>query len=299
MFETIKEFEDYIFSIETEAQLLNAKYGEADILAYFESLGEAVRIQVFKDLAIKSGKETVLNKKYDFQEMFKGFMENLDNLDSYFASIGEQHLPEIQRSQLEKYPLIRTILSNKMYNEEAETAQNSLLNEISLAPGLVSKGDAEKIINKAEMKPQNKGWFNSIKEAFIRIFFRKEAQYDEIPPEERLKGKETIEELNPEPITKEYSPEIESVISSDWFHKAIEKKFIMGETGKYEWNGTKRELTLFAELMSEKLKIKHKWKTFEVLFNQKNLAQAKDKVSGNFGSGSFGEREAEINEIFL
>ena len=32
IFETIKEFEDYIFSIETEEQLQNAKYGEADVL---------------------------------------------------------------------------------------------------------------------------------------------------------------------------------------------------------------------------------------------------------------------------
>ena len=39
MFETKKEFENYIFSIETKDQLQNAKYGEADILAYFESLG--------------------------------------------------------------------------------------------------------------------------------------------------------------------------------------------------------------------------------------------------------------------
>ena len=32
IFETIKEFEDYIFSIETEEQLQHAKYGEADVL---------------------------------------------------------------------------------------------------------------------------------------------------------------------------------------------------------------------------------------------------------------------------
>ena len=32
IFKTIKEFEDYIFSIETEEQLQNAKYGEADAL---------------------------------------------------------------------------------------------------------------------------------------------------------------------------------------------------------------------------------------------------------------------------
>ena len=36
MFETIKEFEDYIFSIETEEQLQHAKFGEADVLAYMK-----------------------------------------------------------------------------------------------------------------------------------------------------------------------------------------------------------------------------------------------------------------------
>ena len=45
MFETIKEFEDYIFSIETEEQLQNAKYGEADVLAYYESLSDRARAQ--------------------------------------------------------------------------------------------------------------------------------------------------------------------------------------------------------------------------------------------------------------
>ena len=75
MFETIKEFEDYIFSIETEEQLQHAKFGEADVLTYYESLGDRARAQIYKDLSLKSGKESVLNKKYDFQEMAKGFME--------------------------------------------------------------------------------------------------------------------------------------------------------------------------------------------------------------------------------
>ena len=63
MFETIKEFEDYIFSIETEEQLQNAKYGEADVLAYYKSLGDRARAQIYKDLSMKSGKENVLNRK--------------------------------------------------------------------------------------------------------------------------------------------------------------------------------------------------------------------------------------------
>ena len=42
MFETIKEFEDYIFFIETEEQLQLAKYGEADVLAYYESPGKFI-----------------------------------------------------------------------------------------------------------------------------------------------------------------------------------------------------------------------------------------------------------------
>ena len=57
MFETIKEFEEYIFSIETDEQLQNAKYGEADILAFYESLGDRARAQIYKDLSLKSGHE--------------------------------------------------------------------------------------------------------------------------------------------------------------------------------------------------------------------------------------------------
>ena len=125
MFETIKEFEDYIFSIETEEQLQNAKYGEADVLAYYESLGDRARAQIYKDLSMKSGKESVLNNKYDFQDMAKGFMENLDDLGSFFASIGEKYMPKIHRNQLERYPLVRTILSNyqNLYDAENEWVQ--------------------------------------------------------------------------------------------------------------------------------------------------------------------------------
>ena len=54
-------------------------------MAYYESLGDRARAQIYKDLSMKSGKESVLNRKYDFQEMAKGFMENLDNLGPFFA----------------------------------------------------------------------------------------------------------------------------------------------------------------------------------------------------------------------
>ena len=64
IFETIKEFEDYLFSIKTDTQLKKAKYKEADCLAFYESLGDLARVQVYKDITERIGQ---LRAK-DFQQ---------------------------------------------------------------------------------------------------------------------------------------------------------------------------------------------------------------------------------------
>ena len=285
MFETIKEFEDYIFSIETEEQLQHAKFGEADVLAYYESLGDRARAQIYKDLSLKSGKESVLNKKYDFQEMAKGFMENLDDLGSFFASIGEKYMPEIHRNQLERYPLVRTILSNYQNLNDTENALLSMVNDIGTQVEIMPEISDEKIDEARgnnEKDSKTKEWFQKFKDVF--------------------KGFKSAEKNNQEHKSElnhiETDFNFQTIINSVWFHRAVDKNFIVKENNQYKWLGTKGELALFAELLSEKMEIKSKWKTFEELFGEKRLASAKDRVTGNYGSGTFGKREKEVKEIF-
>ena len=169
MFETIKEFEDYIFSIETEDQLQNTKYGEADILSYFESLGNRSRAQIYKDLFLNSGKESVLNRKYDFQEMAKCFMENLDDLGSYFTSIGEKYWPEIISSQVERYPLVRTILSNYQNLDDAGSAILSIVNDMGTrieAMPEIPDEKFEEMLYELEKNTQTKEIMQKINDAF-------------------------------------------------------------------------------------------------------------------------------------
>lgn len=66
--------------------------------------------------------------------------------------------------------------------------------------------------------------------------------------------------------------------------------------GVYEWRGTKKELALVAELMSERLGIAHKWKVFGQLFGIDNLAHAKHRAKEI--DGMYSKREKEIKAIF-
>ena len=54
MFETIKEFEEYIFSIETEEQLQKAKYGELDCLSFYLNLNEEIKPLLLSEIRIRS-----------------------------------------------------------------------------------------------------------------------------------------------------------------------------------------------------------------------------------------------------
>lgn len=283
MFETIKEFEDYIFSIETEEQLQQAKYGEADVLAYYESLGDRARAQIYKDLSMKSGKESVLNRKYDFQEMAKGFMENLNDLGSFFASIGEKFMPEIHRSQLGKYPLVRTILSNYMNMNDAGGALLSIVNDIGTQIETMPEISDEKfdaMLDELEKNPHTKDLAQKLNDAINSIEIDEDS--DEEPKSESNK--------------KEIDPIRHSVVNSKWFRKAIDKDFITEEANQYKWLGTKGELALFAELLSEELNLKYKWQPFEDLFGYKNLANAKWKTKEIRGYA--GNRENDILSIF-
>lgn len=82
----------------------------------------------------------------------------------------------------------------------------------------------------------------------------------------------------------EYIPEPQQIVlpeelSTDEamgvFTKAIESGVICIDDSGYHWEGTDPQLALFAEVMHEKLRLTNKWKSFEELFNKKNLAQTR------------------------
>ena len=82
-----------------------------------------------------------------------------------------------------------------------------------------------------------------------------------------------------------------------YFSQLIDLKFMEIDTnGVYIWRGTKMELALVANLMSERLNISNKWQIFEGVFREKNLAQANYKAKEIYGR--FSKRENNIKDIF-
>ena len=70
--------------------------------------------------------------------------------------------------------------------------------------------------------------------------------------------------------------------AKEYFSKAIKAGFM---DDRFQWvkGTTKYQIALFAEICSEKLKIKHKWKTFETLWNVTHLAQTRRESKERFG----------------
>lgn len=232
---------------------------------------------------MKSGKESVLNNKYHFQDMAKGFMENLDDLGSFFASIGEKYMPKIHRNQLERYPLVRTILSNYQNLDDAGNAVLSIFNDMGTRIEAMSEIPDEKfedLFDELEKDPQTKEIMQKINDAFNG--FEIEDENEEEPGSDK-----DIEEKDPIK---------DSIVNSSWFQQAIDLKLIEEIDNGYKWHGTKGELALFSELLSEQLNLKYKWQPFEELFGYKNLANAKWKTKEIRGYA--GSREAEILSIF-
>lgn len=63
----------------------------------------------------------------------------------------------------------------------------------------------------------------------------------------------------------------------------------------YQWKGTMYQAALFAEICSEKLGLKYKWKPFEMLWNVAHLAQTRRESKERFGKV---DREKEIIALF-
>ena len=90
--------------------------------------------------------------------------------------------------------------------------------------------------------------------------------------------------------------ELDTPEAQKYFARAIERGFILPIPTGYKWEGSLKELALFASIMSEKLNFEGvKWKIFESLFDVKYLAQAKYKAINIHGK--FSDRQKEIEEI--
>lgn len=76
------------------------------------------------------------------------------------------------------------------------------------------------------------------------------------------------------------------------FIKATDSGFM---TENYEWIGTNYQLAYFAEIASERLNLKHKWKPFQELFNKDNLAQTRRESKERFGTV---DKAGDIDRIF-
>ncbi len=80
--------------------------------------------------------------------------------------------------------------------------------------------------------------------------------------------------------------------------KAVEAGFCKQDGDGYKWNESNPQLALFAEIAAEMLKLKNKWKPFEMLFGKKYLAQERRKSKEEIGTVRGGERiEAFFDDI--
>ena len=90
--------------------------------------------------------------------------------------------------------------------------------------------------------------------------------------------------------------ELDTDRAKKYIARAIERGFISTTPIGLKWHGTKKELALFAELLSEKIGYKGKWKIAQNLFSVDNLAQSKYKAIEE--DGKFSNRQDEIIRIF-
>ena len=77
-----------------------------------------------------------------------------------------------------------------------------------------------------------------------------------------------------------------------YFSNAIKAGFM---DNHYQWMGTRYQAALFAEICSEKLNLKYKWKPFNDLWDVKYLAQARRESKERFGKV---DKEKEIEALF-
>lgn len=297
MFETIKEFEDYIFSIETEEQLQNAKYGVADIVSFYEKFGDRTRAQIQSDISQRLF-EIWRKKNSEFMcqmkdQAIKAF-SNPNEYESILIGMGEKTDKEFSKYRRNSFPLIKALNINHMNLEDEGNAL--MLDFMDIAGNLEDMSDlnADSLSELLMSNPITKDLFQGFNEILTNIV---NSNVEGSSIEQRLLSA-IFERAKMGSKDSQIEEKIQRVINSKWFNLAIERNFIEIGSSKYLWKGKNQELSLFGELICERLNFKDKWKIVQPIFDKYNLAQYKHKVTGDVGSGKFGPREKEIYKIF-
>lgn len=115
--------------------------------------------------------------------------------------------------------------------------------------------------------------------------------YDSFKEQAAIKREQfqgTMKEADPEQKSNQQSEpyrlpkELDTVEAKGILEKAIKMQLVEKKDNVYRWDGTAPQLALFAEIASEKLNLKNKWKPFQELFCVDKLAQtrygSKEKV---------------------
>lgn len=92
--------------------------------------------------------------------------------------------------------------------------------------------------------------------------------------------------------TSKLPPELDTPTAHIIWSKAKHNGWINED---YSFNGTKYQMAYAAECMADELKLKYKWKPFEILWNRKHLAQTRRESKERFGKV---ERDKEIEASF-
>ena len=312
MFETIKEFEDYLFSIKTDAQLKKAKYKEADCLAFYESLGDLARVQVYKDLTERIGQLIAKDRHSNMTivKMLYRMLFGKKDLNTIIEKTGEEFVEHSEKFQMKYYPLVRAIVMNIQNTGDAQKTLMSEMADIKRMDEINRDENNQFIADALESKPILKEYKDQVIEMFQngimgvpeqlgKMRSTHESSYDEDDQnsEEELSQTER-EKYNPNKTLEKMELEYKEIINSLWFQRALAKGYFIRGEKRYEHKITKAELTLFASLLNERLQLKLKWKPFEELFWEGNLTKTNNSVLKGDRMGRYGTREREIKKLF-
>lgn len=274
MFESIKEFLKYIFTIERPEQLESAKYGEFDCLSFYLEINDKVRPLVLDEIKWKV-RRWPRNQWDKFLEEAKN---DPDCEDPESTALAKIHYLKGRYSETQ-FPLVRAIIK---YEEDRGKREDFCIDEASkfLKPYKISDSNVRDIFIR---------WiathFDFDEEITKKLLFRFDNGY--------FNYKEFEENEIPE-ITEDDEIFID-ILNDEGFNEAMHIGLIKFDNG-YKWCGTNGELALFADLMSEKLGITKKWKIFENLFKVKKLATA--NWENKEVKGRAGKRQDIILKLF-
>lgn len=198
------------------------------------------------------------------------------------------------KSHLETYENQPTTLYKEMFDEWCKTDVRNLYD---LIEKLINK-DNEWSNNACGLLPDIGVVANSLCQIADEIERRRGDIIAEISPKPQpytsTRATPPTGDTAPEGCT--LPMEVDNPQAQTYFTELINYGLMEIKNGRYEWRGTRKELTLCAELMSEKLMYRNKWSVFQALFGVKNLAQERYKAIDLYGK--YSNREKKIRDIF-